>query len=94
MKKQISPVFAAIVIIVALVLGSLYFLVQYRSNEARLAAEKAAMQRQADQMRMTRGVEREMRTGARPGTAPPLGGTSETRAPAGDEDQAAGEQDE
>jgi hypothetical protein len=51
MKKQISPAFAALVVIVALVLGALYFLVQYRGSEARLAMEKAALQQQADQAR-------------------------------------------
>ena len=90
MKKQISPAFAAIVIIVALLLGTLYFLVQYRDSEARVAAEKAAMQRQAEQMRATRG----MRRGTRVELPRPSPDASQMQAPAGDEDQKAAAEDE
>lgn len=48
MKKSVSPVFAAIVIIVALALGALYFMVRYRAHEARWEAESRALQQQAD----------------------------------------------
>lgn len=90
MKKQISPAFAAIVIIIALVLGTLYFLVQYRDSEARVAAEKAAMQQQVERMRATRGMDRgaRRRMPVRSGPAP------QTEARIGTEDQAASAQDE
>ena len=49
MKKRVSPVFAAIVIVVALALGALYFMVRYRSHEIQWEAESQALQRSADQ---------------------------------------------
>jgi hypothetical protein len=62
MSKKISPVFAAIVIIVALVIGGLYFMTRYRNAEAKFAAESAALQQQADRARssgrMARGQAR------------------------------------
>lgn len=50
MKKRVSPVFAAIVIVVALALGALYFMVRYRTHEAQWEAESRALQMQAEQM--------------------------------------------
>jgi len=65
MNKQVSPTFTAIVVIIALLLGALYFLVRYRASETQAAFEKAALQRQAERMRATRGRGREARTAQR-----------------------------
>ncbi|HUU55125.1 MAG TPA: hypothetical protein VMY87_09420 [Armatimonadota bacterium] len=51
MKKQLSPAFVLIVILVVIALGALYFMQRYRADEARWAQEKAAAQRVADQTR-------------------------------------------
>ena len=51
MRKQISPMFAAIVIVVALAVAALYFMSRYRAHEAREAALSAAAQAQADAAR-------------------------------------------
>ena len=74
MKKQLSPMFAVIVIIVAVVVGALYFMVRYRAHEAAFEAESRALQQQADNARrMGRGMMggnrpgRGMRRGAMPG---------------------------
>ena len=87
MKKEISPAFAAIVIIVVLVLGALYFLVQYRGAEARLAAEKAALQQQADQARASgrRGQMTSRRSQLQGTRSAPPGGPQEPGATAEDE---------
>ncbi|UCC67549.1 MAG: hypothetical protein JSV79_10530 [Armatimonadota bacterium] len=49
MKKNVSPLFALIVIVVALVLGALWFMTRYRAHEIREAQIKRALQQQADQ---------------------------------------------
>jgi hypothetical protein len=63
-NKQLSPMFAVIVIIAAVVLGALYFMTRYRAHEAAFQAESKALQQQADNARrMGRG----MMGGNRPG---------------------------
>ena len=81
MKKSVSPVFVTIVIVIALALGGLYFMVRYRANEARWAAESQALQAQRDRAMRSgrRGMMRmrargsQMRSGdsAGPGRAQP-----------------------
>jgi len=46
-KKQVSPAFVLIVIVVAMALAALYFMQRYRTHEAQWIAEKAAAQRAA-----------------------------------------------
>jgi cytoskeletal protein RodZ len=69
MKRSVSPLFAVIVIVVALVLGALWFLVRYRTNEAREAELARMLQQQADQARasgrMGRGRQRMLSRGTR-----------------------------
>ena len=75
MRKQISPMFAIIVVVVALVVAALYFMSSYRAQDAREAALRrlagpqtdAARRRYADRRRsrMGRGTRR-----ARRGSAP------------------------
>ena len=83
MGKKVSPVFAAIVIIIALVVGGLYFMVRYRNAEARFAAEAAMLQRRADEARasgrMGRSSRARMELRSRAGGSPP--GSSERAAP-------------
>jgi CHASE3 domain sensor protein len=68
MKKELSPVFVLIVILVAIALGALYFMARYRADEARWAREKAAAQRVADQTR-SRMLDSPARERARRGKA-------------------------
>ena len=64
MNKHLSPMFAVIVIIVAVVLGALYFMTRYRAHEAAWQAEARGLQQQAENARrMGRG----MMGGRRPG---------------------------
>jgi cytochrome c-type biogenesis protein CcmH/NrfG len=49
MKKNVSPLFALIVIVVALALGGLYFMTRYKAHEIREAQIKRALQQQAEQ---------------------------------------------
>ena len=49
MSKGVSPLFAVIVIVVALVLGGLWFMVRYRAHEAREAQIVQTLQQQAEQ---------------------------------------------
>ncbi len=53
MKKQVSPTFAVIVILVAVGLGAMYFMMRYRAHTAAWNAEAAALRMQADQARRT-----------------------------------------
>lgn len=83
MSKRVSPLFALIVIVVALALGAIHFAMRYRAHEAREAALAAMLQAQADQARRSgraqrvrsRGVSRRtespggQRTGAVPGSS-------------------------
>ena len=56
MKRGVSPLFAVIVIVVALVLGALWFMVRYRTHEAREAAIIQKMRgRRSEVMRSRRG---------------------------------------
>jgi hypothetical protein len=48
MTKRVSPLFAGIVILVALVLGALWFMTRYRDHEAREAEQAQIVQQQAD----------------------------------------------
>lgn len=77
MGKQISPMFAIIVIVVAIALGGLYFAMRYRAHEAEEAAMAAALQRQADMMResgrMGGGAQMRRRSGAGPSGRPEAG---------------------
>lgn len=51
MSKRVSPLFALIVIVVAVALGAIYFAVRYRAHEAREAELARMLQAQADQAR-------------------------------------------
>lgn len=62
-SKQVSPTFAAIVILLALALGALYFLYRYRAHEIQWKREAAALQAQAE---MARKSGRSMAGGRRP----------------------------
>jgi hypothetical protein len=58
MKRSVGPLFAVIVILVALVLGALWFVVRYRTHEAREGELVRVRQQQADQavrLRRSRG---------------------------------------
>ncbi len=75
MKKSLSPIFVTLVIVIALALGTLYFMVRYRAGEAQWAAESRAMQAQRDQaMQSGRRGMRSRDGGMRPGDAARLGG--------------------
>ena len=41
MKRNVSPAFAVVVIVIALVVGALYFASRYRASEALVAKQKA-----------------------------------------------------
>ena len=82
MKKSVSPVFAGIVIVIALALGILYFMTRYRAHEVQWQLEKAALKvqneralsmRESSDDRPGGGVRRGMPGGTRsgePGKAP------------------------
>ena len=72
MKKQVSPLFAIIVIVVVVALGALYFLARFRTAEERFAAESRALQGQAD---AARRAGRGMMGGNRPGRGMRRGGS-------------------
>jgi type II secretory pathway pseudopilin PulG len=65
MRKTVSPMFALIVIIVALVIGALYFAMRYRKHEAEEAALAAVLQAQANQARSSGRAQRGMSRGLR-----------------------------
>ncbi len=94
MGKQISPMFAIIVIVVAIALGGLYFAMRYRAHEAEEAAMAAALQMQADAMResgrmgMGRSPQMRRRSGAGPSARPEAG--AEPGGQAASEPEAAG----
>ena len=48
MNRSVSPLFATIVILVALALGALFFMVRYRAHEAQEAAFVRAAQQQME----------------------------------------------
>ena len=91
MRKTVSPLFAIIVIVVALAIGALYFGMRYKRHEAEEAALARALQAQADRARASgrsgRAMSRAMgRRGepsdARQGAAVP--GRSGTEGPPGE----------
>lgn len=49
MQRRVSPLFAAIAIVVALAVGVIWFMMRYRAYEAREAEIARAMQAQRDQ---------------------------------------------
>jgi hypothetical protein len=51
MSRRVSPLFATIVILAALVVAGLYFMVRYRAHEAQEAALRDAAQAQMEAMR-------------------------------------------
>lgn len=65
MKKQMSPAFVLIVILVAMALGALYFMQRYRTDQAQWAAEKAAAQREAERTQEAMSGIRDRRAGSR-----------------------------
>ena len=71
MRKQCSPVFSAVVIVIAIALGALYFMYRYRAHEAAWHAESAALQAAADNARRAGrsdgGAAAMMQAGRRPG---------------------------
>jgi hypothetical protein len=73
-SKHVSPIFAVIVIVVALVLGALYFMTRYRTYEVRWAQESASLRQQADAAirgrRARMDSQRRGRSGARRGAPP------------------------
>jgi len=74
MKKKLSPAFVALVILVALALGALYFMVRYRADQIAWAREKAAAKAQAEWafetgLRGSRGAP-SRRQGRRPASTP------------------------
>jgi hypothetical protein len=71
-NKQVSPLFAIIVIVVVVALGALYFLVRFRAAEERFARESRALQGQAD---AARRAGRGMMGGNRPGRGMRRGGS-------------------
>jgi outer membrane biosynthesis protein TonB len=91
MTKQVSPAFAAIVIIVALALGALYFMVRYRQHEAREEAIAQAAERTKEAaIRSGRyGQGRQMRSGSRPGRSGAPGAEAPEAAPGAETPEAA-----
>jgi type II secretory pathway pseudopilin PulG len=47
MKKSVSPAFAAIVILIVLIVGALYFMTRYRADQIQWRQEQVAAQAQA-----------------------------------------------
>ena len=87
MRRGVSPLFAAIVIAVVLVLGALWFMVRYRTHEAREAAITQMMrERRRQAERAGRGGMPETRRVSRGAQQPPSPG----RAEAGEEDTTSG----
>jgi Flp pilus assembly protein TadB len=60
MRKTVSPLFATIVIIVALAIGALYFGMRYKKHEAEEAALSRALQAQANRARASGRPQRAM----------------------------------
>ena len=90
MSKRISPAFAAIVVIAVLLMGALYFMMQYRKAEGRFAAEKAAGRRSIEKMQDSgelgrmQNMKMDARDAGPPGGSPPGGGAGPAASPAGD----------
>ncbi len=81
MRKQISPLFALIVILVAVVLGALWFMMREREFQADWQRQSEALQQQRD-MAIRSGRARSGRTrSSRRGSPQP--GAGEQGAPAG-----------
>jgi len=75
MKRNVSPAFAVIVIVFALIAGALYFLHQYNVNEAMVAAEKQSLQQRVDAaIKSGRMVQKEDEMAARRAAGSALGG--------------------
>ena len=63
MGKKLSPAFSVVVIVIALMLGALYFMYRYREHERQWQADKVVLTaeaRSAEAMRRTRGSGRGM----------------------------------
>lgn len=87
MRRGVSPLFAVIVIVVVLVLGALWFMVRYRTHEAREAAISQMMrERRRQAERLGRGVMPETRRVSGGAQQPPSPG----RADSGEEDTTTG----
>ena len=68
MQRQVSPLFATIVVAFAIIVGGLYFAWRYRADEAARAAEAAMLQQQAERERRSGDGMRMMRRGGQGGT--------------------------
>jgi uncharacterized membrane protein YqiK len=87
MRRSVSPLFAVIVIVVVVVLGGLWFMVRYRTHEAREAAISQMMrERRRRAERSGRGGMPETRRVSRGAQQPSSPGRSE----AGEEDTTTG----
>jgi cytochrome c-type biogenesis protein CcmH/NrfG len=60
MSRRVSPLFAILVIAVAVALGALYFAMRYRAHEAEEAALARMLQAQADRARRSGRPQRAM----------------------------------
>ncbi|NIQ98914.1 MAG: hypothetical protein GTN78_01740 [Gemmatimonadales bacterium] len=65
MKRELSPTFAIMVILVAVAVGLLYFMMRYRADQVRWAREKAAARMEAERTRAMMAPIRERRAGRR-----------------------------
>lgn len=65
MKKQVSPAFVLIVIVVAIALATLYFMQRYRTDQTQWAAEKTAAQREAERTKEAMSDVRDRRAASR-----------------------------
>jgi len=80
MRKPVSPLFAVIVIIFALVAGYIWFQLRLRNYDAAVAREAAMLQARADrQMRSGRRGEMTSRRGSRRGRSGARGGAEPGR---------------
>lgn len=87
MKRSVSPLFALVVIVVVLVIGALWFMVRYRTHEAREAAiTQMMMERRRQAERSGRGGMPETRRISGGAQQPPSSAPVGT----GDEGNAAG----
>lgn len=84
MKRNVSPVFAVIVILFALVVGAMYFLRQYRTEEVMRQRQMRGLQAQMQQSRESGEMEaRQQRMGENAATRSRAGrGAGEARQPA------------
>ena len=74
MQKKVSPLFAAVVIVVVLAVGVIWFMMRYRSYEAQEAETARALQAQRDMAyrsgRALRGLDRARSQMLRRGATP------------------------